>query len=36
MTNEKVQQCAKLQSETETVALLPSFLQGYTSIYRVS
>ena len=36
ITSEKVKQCAKLQLEIETVALLPSLLQGHTSIYRAS
>jgi hypothetical protein len=36
ITSEKVKQRAELQSETETLALLPSLLQGHTSIYRVS
>jgi hypothetical protein len=35
ITSEKVKQHAKQRSQTETFALLPSLLQGYTSIYRV-
>jgi hypothetical protein len=36
ISGEKVQPRADLQSKTETLAPLPSLLQGRTSIHRVS